>query len=138
VATAVWLFNYADTVADMTAMFAAIRANLVPGGRLVAITIGPGYDPSGPSWEPYGLRVAGAGQEPRRTRLVMDVLATPTVQLGVSRWDQQVYDEASRAAGFASLTWHPARIPEDVLRARGADYWRAYQDNPFLAAFECR
>lgn len=59
-ATAVWLFNYADTPENTASMFHAIRTNLAPGSRLIAVTIGPDYDPLGPSWEPYGLRVIQA------------------------------------------------------------------------------
>lgn len=138
VATAVWLLNYATSPTNMTAMFAAIRANLAPGGRLVAITVGPRYSPWGPSWEPYGLRVIEASAAGDRTRLVMDLLTRPAARLRFTQWDSRVYEDGSAAAGFGSLTWHQVVIPDEALATRGAAYWRAYRDNPFVAALECR
>jgi len=138
VAIAVWLLNYATGPANLTAMLAAIRSNLAPGGRLVAITVGPRYSPWGPSWEPYGLRVVEASADGRRTHLVMDLLTRPSARLRFSQWDGRLYEECSAAAGFGSLTWRQVLIPDEAVAARGADYWQAYRDNPFVTALECR
>ncbi|HET9140491.1 class I SAM-dependent methyltransferase [Actinophytocola sp.] len=138
VAIAVWLLNYATGPTNLTAMFAAIRANLAPGGRLVAVTVGPRYSPWGSSWEPYGLRVIEASADGRRTHLVMDLLTKPTARLRLSQWDGELYEECSGEAGFGSLTWHQVSIPVEAIEARGAEYWQAYRDNPFVTALECR
>ncbi|WP_156727526.1 class I SAM-dependent methyltransferase [Streptomyces apocyni] len=135
-ATAVWLFNYADSPDQLASMFTALHANLLPGGRLVAITIGPDYDPSGPSWEPYGLRVVDAAPGFRHTELAMDILSTPPTRLRYRRWDRDVYEEAATSAGLAAPVWHPAEIPADAIARKGEAYWQPYRANPFLAAFD--
>ncbi|GAA0348418.1 class I SAM-dependent methyltransferase [Streptomyces blastmyceticus] len=137
VATAVWLFNYASSIHEMTRMFRGIRTNLTPGGRLVAVTVGPDFDPYGPSWEPYGLRVMAAETLQRKTDLSVQILTDPPTELRFTRWDRQAYEESAGAAGFTELTWHPAMIPEGVVKAKGESFWAVYRANPFLVAFEC-
>lgn len=137
IATAVWLFNYASSPLDMVRMFSAIRHNLAPGGRLVAITIDPDYNPDGPSWESYGLRILAAESHKLRTGLTMELLTKPPSTVTYSRWDREVYDAAYREAGFSSLSWRPIHIPASVIQSKGDAYWATYRENPFVAALEC-
>lgn len=66
----------------------------------------------------------------------MEILRTPPTRLRYRRWDHDVYETAAHSAGFTPLTWHPAAIPQHSVDKKGAAYWQAYRDNPFLAAFE--
>jgi SAM-dependent methyltransferase len=139
VATAVWLFNYADSEDELSAMLAGARRNLAAGGRLVAITVHPDFVPGRTDWEPYGLRTDHNVEEPRRHRMHAELL-TPdgAIPIEISRWDADVYTEAAGAAGFTGCRWILPLIPPDELDRRGADFWHAYLDNPFVAGFHAR
>jgi toxoflavin synthase len=139
VAAAVWLFNYADSEDELTAMLAGARRNLGPGGRLVAITVHPDFVPGRTDWEPYGLRTDQNVEHQRRHRMNAELL-TPdgAIPIEISRWDADVYTEAARAAGFTGCRWILPLIPPHELDKRGADFWHAYLDNPFVAGFCAR
>ncbi|MEV6841254.1 methyltransferase domain-containing protein [Streptomyces sp. NPDC051133] len=134
--TAVWLFNYAQTPADLAAMAAGAARALRPGGRLVAITINPGHDPAGPDWTPYGLTVRNATAAPGQ-RVLEIALLTPTgsIALSVSQWDTDIYAAAVREAGLCDLTWHLPVLTESEIAAQETGYWDTADANPFIAAF---
>jgi SAM-dependent methyltransferase len=139
VATAVWLFNYADSEDELSAMLAGARRNLAAGGRLVAITVHPDFVPGRPDWEPYGLRTDHNVEYPRRHRMNAELL-TPdgAITIEISRWDAEVYTEAARTNGFVGCEWILPSIPRREVEQRGADFWHAYLDNPFVTGFVAR
>ncbi|MFJ5921586.1 class I SAM-dependent methyltransferase [Kitasatospora sp. NPDC092948] len=128
VAVAVWLFNYAEDPGRMADMFRGIRANLAPGGRLVAVTVHPGYDPADPDRQPAGARVTAGRPGARGTALVVEFPVEPPVVLACTRWDADVYEQSARQAGFTDLTWHPVRNPAPEAPGR---------EDPFTAALVC-
>jgi len=128
VAVAAWLFNYAEDPGRMADMFRGIRANLAPGGRLVAVTVHPGYDRADPDRQPAGARVTAARPVPRGTALTVEFPAEPPVVLACTRWDADVYEQSARQAGFTDLTWHPVRNPASELPE---------QEDPFIVALVC-
>ena len=138
-ATAVWLFNYADSEDELRAMMAGARSNLAPGGRLEAITIHPDFVPGLGDWEPYGLRADRNTTLPRRHRMSTELL-TPdgNFTIEISRWDAAVYAEAAAAAGFTHCDWVLPTIPREELDSRGTEFWHAYLDNPFVAGFHAQ
>ncbi|MFJ8440351.1 class I SAM-dependent methyltransferase [Kitasatospora griseola] len=127
-AVAVWLFNYAEDPGRMADMFRGIRANLAPGGRLVAVTVHPGYDPADPDRQPAGASVTAARPVPRGTALVLEFPVEPPVVLAFTRWDADVYEQSARRAGFTDLTWHPVRNPASELPGG---------EDPFIVALVC-
>ncbi|MEU6737339.1 class I SAM-dependent methyltransferase [Streptomyces physcomitrii] len=137
--TAVWLFNYADSPAELTAMAASARRALRPGGRLVAITVNPGYEVRGPDWTRYGLRVHRAEPAEGRHRLRIALIAPEAdIPLSMSRWDAAVYARALAEAGFGPPSWElpdEDSIPAEEYASRGADYWATALANPFPAGF---
>jgi hypothetical protein len=117
-------------------MLAGARRNLAVGGRLVAITVHPDFVPGRSDWEPYGLRANQYTRHPRRHRIHGEML-TPdgTIPIDYSRWDADVYAEAAHAAGFEGCRWILPPIPPEEREKRGAEFWRAFLDNPCLAGF---
>ncbi|MER7672333.1 methyltransferase domain-containing protein [Kitasatospora sp. NPDC096128] len=131
--TAVWLLNYAHSPADLTAMAAGAARALRPGGRLVAITVNPGYDPAGPDWTPYGLTLHRA--VPATGRHLLDIaLLTPAgeIPLSISQWDAPTHRQAFHEAGLRDLTWHLPAVPDRERADRTPDFWDAALANPFL------
>lgn len=134
--TAVWLFNYADTPAELATMARSAREVLRPGGRLAAITINPGYDPAGADWSPYGLALTSAVSSARRRRLEISLLTPSTaIPLSNSQWDAEVYAEALAEAGLRAPAWQVPTVPEAEVTRRQPGYWTAAVSNPFVAGF---
>ncbi|BAJ33066.1 MULTISPECIES: class I SAM-dependent methyltransferase [Kitasatospora] len=125
---AIWLFNYAEDPGRMADMFRGVRANLAAGGRLVAVTVHPGYDPDDPDRQPLRARITAARPVPRGTALVLEFPVEPPVELSFTRWDADVYEQSARAAGFTDLTWHPVTHPEAGTPDGG---------DPFIVALTC-
>ncbi|WP_460110954.1 hypothetical protein [Streptomyces sp. YKOK-J1] len=118
----------------MTAMFAGAARALEPGGRLVAITVNPGYDVHGDDRTRYGLTVHAARPTPARHDLRIALL-TPDAEIPVSmaRWDAAVYDGAAEAAHLTSPVWTLPAVPEEERTRRPHVYWDTAQSNPFPA-----
>jgi toxoflavin synthase len=139
VVTAVWLFNYAESPDALQRMFASVGRNLAPGGRLVAITVHPEFDPGVGGWEPYGLRVAGYRSDALRDEMDCDLLAPgDLIGIHISRWAYPVYEQAAEHADMDELKWHLPKLPEQADRPRPAGYWDACVSNPFIVGMTAR
>ena len=55
--TAAWLFNYAQSPAELEAMFYAVAQNLQPGGKLIAYTVDPSFRLEDGNFTKYGVHV---------------------------------------------------------------------------------
>jgi SAM-dependent methyltransferase len=134
--TAVWLFNYADSHEELTAMMSSAYRSLRPGGRLIAITINPDFDPDGPDWATYGFTVHTStphqGRGTLRAALLMPGHSLP---IDVSQWDAESYRQAAHNAGFEPGTWTLATVPDTALQEKGDEYWQAARDNPLIAGY---
>ncbi|WP_232247283.1 class I SAM-dependent methyltransferase [Kitasatospora azatica] len=128
--SAVWLLNYATTKAELTAMLTGIRRNLAPGGRFVAVAVWPEFDPAGPAWDAYGLRVVSETPDGDRGILVTDLIGTETSTITTSRWSHEAFDDCLAAAGFTSYAWHRPEVPEEAEARYGAAFWDNYRANP--------
>ncbi|MBW4718761.1 class I SAM-dependent methyltransferase [Saccharothrix obliqua] len=134
--TAVWLFNYAASPDEVAAMAAGVRRVLRPGGRLVAITLNPGYDVAGPDWTPYGLAPRASVRAGRGNRLDVALLTSTTdIPLSVHQWDADVYAEALTRSGLAAPAWRLPTAPEEDGVEREPGYWAAATTNPVFAGF---
>ncbi|MCX5126552.1 class I SAM-dependent methyltransferase [Streptomyces sp. NPDC002812] len=134
-ATAVYLFNQAHDRTALHAMFRAVRANLRPGGRLLAIVPNPGAFPYA-DWAPYGISVverSPGGDAPLlRARLETD----PPVPFECREWAHADFAEAAADAGFATVTWQPTRTPP-ACETRDETYWARYRTAPVGSLMNC-
>ena len=129
--TAVYLFPYAATAADLTGMFVSARACLHPGGRLVALTVDSDFIAT-PDLAEYGWTDARFTAEPDHTRITIRFLGDPPADLVNHQWPRTAYQRAAREAGFTRLAWHPLEIPPGAIAGYGETYWRTLLDNPFI------
>ncbi|WP_158839413.1 class I SAM-dependent methyltransferase [Saccharothrix deserti] len=129
--SAVWLLNYATTKDELTAMLRGIHRNLVPGGRFVAVTVSPDFDPHGPELDAYGIRVVSETLFEDRGAVTMDLIgANETSTITTSRWTQEALAECLSAAGFTSYGWHVPEVPEESVQRFGDAFWNNYRSNP--------
>ncbi|MFD5558643.1 class I SAM-dependent methyltransferase [Streptomyces sp. NPDC127068] len=136
---AVWLFNYADSVNSLHNMMTTVAGHLAPGGRLVAITVHPAFDPGKQDWEEYGLRTDSYTELSDRRRFQSSLLTPETaIPIEHSQWNAATYAHAARDVGLSDLQWSVPAIPETELLKRGAGFWDAFRSNPFIAGFTTR
>jgi len=55
--TAAWLFNYAQSPQELEKMFKVVARNMVPGGKLIAYTVDPGFELQRGNFTKYGVHV---------------------------------------------------------------------------------
>ncbi|MEU0247411.1 class I SAM-dependent methyltransferase [Streptomyces sp. NPDC006235] len=128
--SAVWLLNYATTKDELTAMLRGIHDNLVPGGRFVAVAVWPDFDPFGPKWDDYGLRVVSETPAEDRGILVTDLIGTETSTITTSRWSREAFAQCLAAAGFESYSWQVPEVPAESVARFGDSFWDNYRANP--------
>ncbi|MEI7033735.1 class I SAM-dependent methyltransferase [Streptomyces pratensis] len=128
--SAVWLLNYATGKAELTSMLRGIHDNLVPGGRFVAVAVWPDFDPFGPEWDAYGLRVVSETPAEDRGVLVTDLIGTETSTITTSRWSREAFAQCLADAGFTSYSWHTPEVPAASVERFGDSFWDNYRANP--------
>ncbi|MEV7617963.1 class I SAM-dependent methyltransferase [Streptomyces sp. NPDC089799] len=134
-ATAVYLFNYAENRNALHSVFRAIRAGLRPGGRLLAIVLNPGAHPH-TDWSPFGVRFLERIPEGDAPLLRLSFPTDPPVPFTCREWPHQEYAEAAVEAGFASVSWQPSRTPPPD-RDRDEAFWTAYRTTPVSSLMIC-
>ncbi|RSS78991.1 bifunctional 2-polyprenyl-6-hydroxyphenol methylase/3-demethylubiquinol 3-O-methyltransferase UbiG [Streptomyces sp. WAC06614] len=135
--TAVYLFNHAPDRAALRAMFAGIRDNLRPGGRLLAVVPNPGAYPH-VDWSPFGVRILDRVREQDADAPLLRALylTEPPVPFEFREWPHAEYGEAAVLAGFTSIAWHPTRTPPPCA-ARDEAYWASYRSAPVSSLLTC-
>ncbi|MFG2874349.1 class I SAM-dependent methyltransferase [Streptomyces sp. NPDC048337] len=134
-ATAVYLFNYAPDRVSLHAMFRSARANLRPGGKLLAIVPNAGAFPH-VDWSPYGVRILDRVPEGDAPLLKAHFLTEPPVPFEFREWAHADLAEAAVDAGFATVGWQPNRTPPaDPVRDEA--YWTGYRAFPVSSLMTC-
>lgn len=140
VATAVYLFHYAPSAADLGAMCQALHDNLTPGGRLVALLWDPGFRAdAGTDYSGYDFSVEC--EDPRQSE--GSVLTTHIrsgdlqISFSVHHWSRPTYEQALTQAGFREIGWHEMQVSPEGLSVMGSAYWQTLLDNPITAGLVC-
>jgi SAM-dependent methyltransferase len=136
---AAYLFNYARNGEEMTAMAAAARRALKPGGRLVAINNDQRQpvEAFGSTWK-YGLKKSAGGP----LRDGTPITYTLDGREGPFQFDNfylstATQEEAFRRAGFGPVRWHDPRLSPAGLREFEPGYWDDFLRHPPVVFFEC-
>lgn len=135
-ALAAYLLHYAPTATALQAMVAGLAANLVPGGRLVALVENPEPVPdAGPRYAPYGFSREGpvpvADGAPIRYALVA---GRELVRFETHYYARDTYAAALARAGFEAVAWHPLSLDPGCADAADPDWFAAYLEHPPVVA----
>lgn len=134
-ATALYPFNHAADRTSLHGMFRSVRANLRPGGRLLAIVPNAGAYPR-VDWSPYGVRIVDRIYGGDAPLLKAHFLTEPPVPFEFREWAHCDLAEAAVEAGFATIGWQPTRTPPaDPVRDEA--YWTAYRAYPISSLMTC-
>jgi len=136
--TAVHLLTYATSKEQMLGMFRNVYANLVTGGRFIAVTNNPSFTLSKPNCTKYGLTVLRLEAEEDRYACEAEFIATPPFRVQWYQWHKAPYEWALQQAGFEDFAWYASEVaPEDVA-LRGETYWSDFYDNCPIIGLICQ
>jgi SAM-dependent methyltransferase len=135
--TAVHLLTYATSRDQLLGMFRSVYANLVAGGRFIAVTNNPAFTLSKPNCTKYGVTVLRLEPEEDRYACEAEFVAASPFRVQWYQWHQAPYEWALREAGFRDFAWYPSEVaPEDVARY-GEVYWRDFYTNCPIIGLVC-
>jgi SAM-dependent methyltransferase len=142
VVTAVYLFPYATTEQTLIAMFQSIFKNLLPDGKLVAITLNPNLRAEDAMiYPPYGIQmtVAGVIQDGDQIGFTIEIPHTRgnSFDLQVTFWGQKVLEHAARAAGFQQTEWQSLQMSQQGLEKFPPHHWQAFLKKPYSILLVC-
>ena len=136
IVTAVYLFNYARTPAQLQHMCQAARAALRAGGRLVALNdncLNPPPTESG-AWTKYGFDSDGSlGSCTRARRFAIGLRrkTARTLSSTTTSWSRRRTVIALTDAGFVNIEWVDLRLEPG---SRGDPFWDDFLASPPLIA----
>jgi SAM-dependent methyltransferase len=136
--TAVHLLTYATSQDQLLGMFRSLYANLVVGGRFLAITNNPAFTLSKPNCTKYGVTVLRLEPEADRYACEAEFVTDPPFRVQWSQWHQAPYEWALQEAGFRDFAWYPAEVAPDAMGRYGEAYWRDFYDNCPIIGLICQ
>lgn len=130
VATAVFLFNYAEDEQTLNRMFQSVAANIKPDARLVAVVPNPDFINGRRDTLPYGFFLEEIGKGPMHLRVRMTFVGAEEFSIEFTQWSRFAYDSALEQAGFADAQWTPFAVSQQGIERYGEEFWKAILDNP--------
>jgi toxoflavin synthase len=129
-ATAIFLFNYADDVHTLSNMIGNVAANLKSGGRLVAAVPNPNFITDRHDTLPYGYLVEEIASAPSHVKVKMTFTGTKKFSIEFTQWQKNIYEDLLGKAGFADIGWDHYAVSDEGIRLFGEEFWRATLANP--------
>ena len=124
--TALYLFHYASSEANLFKMCRFIGRNLKTGGKFVTYTINPDFDfeKQNPDMEKvFGFRYKTIS--PPKYALIIKGF-----EVDIWQWSKAAHEEGLKEAGLKNIRWHPLELPPERQDLEPAVEW--YLKNPSL------
>lgn len=138
VATAAFLFNYAEDEQTLAQMFRSVAANVIPHGRLVAVAPNPDFINGRDDTLPYGFFLEEIGNGPRSLRIRMSFVGDEKFSIQFMQWSRRAYEDALAQAGFADAEWTPFAVSKEGIERYGQKFWDAILANPKSVVLSAR
>ncbi len=138
VATAIFLFNYAEDEQTLERMFEAVAANLNSDGRLAAVVPNPDFINGRDDMLAYGYFLEEIGKGPESLRVRMSFVGDEDFSIQFTQWSRRAYEEALARAGFADVQWTPFAVSQEGFDRYGHSFWEAILNNPKSVALSAR
>ncbi|QGM93730.1 class I SAM-dependent methyltransferase [Methylocystis rosea] len=138
VATAAFLFNYAEDEQTLAQMFRSVAANVIPDGRLVAVVPNPDFINGREDTLPYGFFLEEIGEGPMRLRVRMTFVGEEKFRIEFTQWSRHAYEDALAQAGFADAEWTPFAVSKEGIERHGQNFWDAILANPKSVVLSAR
>jgi toxoflavin synthase len=130
IATAIFLFNYADDIDTLEKMLSNVAANLTDGGKLVAVIPNPEFVNGLGDTLKYDFWLEEIEKRPENLRVRMHFLAPEEFSIEFTQWDRLSYETTMARCGFEELSWIPFSVSPEGVTMYGEDYWAALLSNP--------
>lgn len=138
VATAAFLFNYAEDEQTLAQMFRSVAANVIPDGRLVAVVPNPDFINGRDDTLPYGFVLEEIGHGPRSLRIRMSFVGDEKFSIQFTQWSRRAYEDALAQAGFGDAEWTPFAVSKEGIERYGQEFWDAILANPKSVVLSAR
>ncbi|WP_246716752.1 MULTISPECIES: class I SAM-dependent methyltransferase [unclassified Methylocystis] len=138
VATAAFLFNYAEDEQTLVRMFRSVAANLAPEGRLIAVVPNPDFINGRADTLPYGFFLEEIGKDPRSLRVRMAFVGGENFSIEFTQWSRGAYEDALDQGGFADAEWTPFAVSKEGIERHGQKFWDAILANPKSVVLSAR
>jgi toxoflavin synthase len=141
IATAVYLFPYAQTEQAFVEMAQAIYTNLKPNGRLITITNHPDLTMerlAAPKKYNIWMELEGPIRDGARI-----MVTYPHIQDGHPieilnyHWSKETFERLLKKVGFQRIKWHPMIVLAEGIEKYGKSYWEEYLKTPHIIVLEC-
>ncbi len=137
VATAVFLFNYAKDEQTLARMFGSVAANVIPGGRLIAVVPNPDFVNGRDDLLPYGYVLEEISKGPENLRVRMSFVGDD-FSIEFTQWSRRAYENALERAGFSDARWSQFAVTKEGLERYGQEFWDAILANPKSVVLSAR
>jgi len=136
IATAQWLFDYAETREHLQGMCDSLAAILEPDGRFVHL--GSNFDslfhhPENFAKDGATFETSGPYGDGARIRWTVRFGNGETVSAENTMWTPATISEALQSAGFVSKQWPPTVVGPVAYAAVEPGYWREFIAHPWFA-----
>lgn len=138
-AFAAYFLNYAHDRRELQDMCDAIARSLKPGGRFITVNSSPmlDFDPAR-SYRQYGFEAKISGPLREGAPIIWRIfLENGSFEIENYFLDQQIHENALRAAGFREIIWRAPRVSPEGEASFGRDFWKPFLDYPTVAFIEC-
>ncbi|GAA1988334.1 class I SAM-dependent methyltransferase [Amycolatopsis minnesotensis] len=127
----VYVLCYATTHDELAGFFTTAHRALAPGGRLIAMTLNPGYGRGRDYYAGYGFTLTQPeDREGAPVTLHAQLPSGDAFDVTARWWSSHAYQHAATTAGFAHLSWTHPTVSADGIERHGSDYWAAYLAAP--------
>ncbi|MDX9680868.1 class I SAM-dependent methyltransferase [Pseudomonas protegens] len=135
--TAAWLFNYAQSPQELEKMFKVVARNMVPGGKLIAYTVDPGFELQRGNFTKYGVHVLSEEAHAGGFRHHAEFVTQPPSAFTFHRWSRDTYEHAILKAGFSKLQWQKPIISVANRAKHPVGYWDDFERNCLQTGLIC-
>lgn len=129
-ATAIFLFNYANDAETLSSMISNVAGALAPGGRLVAVVPNPDFVNGRKDTLPYGYFIEEIASAPSNVRVKMTFTGETPFVIEFTQWTKGVYEKALADAGFGDIRWTGFSVSDAGVSKFGKEFWRNTLENP--------
>lgn len=130
IATAVFLFNYAEDIETLESMVSNVSDNLSDNGRLLAVVPNPDFVNGRKDTLPYGYFIEELQRSETGARYRMHFYGASEFSIECMQWDRPTYETVLARNGFSQIEWIRFEVTPEGILEFGEEFWRATLSNP--------
>lgn len=130
IATAVFLFNYAEDIETLKNMLMNVSQNLKSDGRLVSIVPNPNFVNGRGDTKPYGYVLEAVAKSSTSIKSKMTFIGDESFSILFTQWSQYIYESILSDLGFREVHWSHFTVSEDGINKYGNEFWITTLNNP--------